>query len=158
LGLDNRHVLIDSQRMPIRVGVDLIAVAEVADSLRTHSNRYLARVYTPREVDDCRGKSTEVIAGRLAARFAAKEAAIKVLRPGNGETDEGIPWNAIEVVRDAAGAAELEFSGRAAELALEAGLGSVSVSLTHEKAYAAAVVVAEVDRAPIPPRRAEGDT
>jgi phosphopantetheine--protein transferase-like protein len=81
-----------------------------------------------------------------------------VLRPENGETDAGIPWNAIEVVRDASGAAELEFSGRAAELAHDAGLGSVSVSLTHEKAYAAAVVVAEVDCDPIRSRRAEGDT
>jgi holo-[acyl-carrier protein] synthase len=127
--------------MALRVGIDLVAVPEVEESLRVHADRYLARIYTAREVDDCRGGSAEVLAERLAARFAAKEAAIKVLRP---EAQEAVPWNAIEVVRSASGATELELSGRAAELADAAGVMSVSVSLTHEKGYAAAVVVAEI--------------
>ena len=127
--------------MAIRVGIDLVGVAEVEESLRAHPDRYLARIYTPREVEDCRGSSAEVVAERLAARFAAKEAAIKVLRPTR---ETSVPWSAIEVVRTASGAPELAFSGRAAELANAAGIASVSVSLTHERTYAAAVVVAEV--------------
>jgi holo-[acyl-carrier protein] synthase len=115
----------------------------VEESLRAHPDRYLARVYTAREVDDCSGASSTTVAERLAARFAAKEAAIKVLRPTR---ETSVPWTAIEVVRTASGTAELELSGRAAKLADDAGITSVSVSLTHERAYAAAVVIAEVNR------------
>src|SRR5262249_20843004 len=91
------------------------------------------------------GQPPAVAAERLAARFAAKEAAMKVLRQGGEEADPAIPWNAIEIVRDPSGAPRLAFSGRAAELAREAGVAIVAVSLTHERTYAAAVVIAEVD-------------
>lgn len=131
--------------MRLRVGVDLVSVSDVRDSLRVHSDRYLARIYSPREVDDCRGGSPAVVPEHLAARFAAKEAAMKVLRSSAEGRDEAIPWNAIEVVRDDCGAPELELSGRAAEVARAAGLASVAVSLTHEREYAAAIVVAELD-------------
>ncbi len=126
----------------MRLGIDLVAVEEVEASLRAHGDHYLRRVYSPRELDDCRNGSGGLASERLAARFAAKEAAIKVLRPA---ADVGVPWQAIEVVRDTGCGVELELSGRAAELAHAAGLGSFSVSLTHEGGYAAAVVLAERD-------------
>jgi holo-[acyl-carrier protein] synthase len=125
--------------------MDLVAVADVRDSVCAHADRYLTRIYSPRELADCSGQPPEVAAERLAARFAAKEAAMKVLRQGGEDADPAIPWKAIEVVRDPSGAPELAFSGRAAELAREAGIGTIAVSLTHERTYAAAVVVAEVD-------------
>jgi holo-[acyl-carrier protein] synthase len=126
--------------MPFRVGIDLVSVESVQDSVETHADRYLERIYTARELDDCR-TAEGVSAERLAARFAAKEAALKVLRPG----DEGVPWSAIEVVRDPAGWVDLRLSGRAAALAAEAGASGFAVSLTHEGAFASAVVIAEVD-------------
>jgi holo-[acyl-carrier protein] synthase len=126
--------------MAIRVGIDLAAVAAVADSLSgAHSDHYLDRVYTTREVDDCRNQAGEIEPMRLAARFAAKEAAIKAI-PGGGA---GIPLTAIEVRADpATGEVSLELSGRAAEVAAEAGIGDLALSLTHEPEYAAAAVVA----------------
>jgi holo-[acyl-carrier protein] synthase len=104
--------------------------------LQAHGQRYLERVYTAREIADCTG-ADGVDPERLAARFAAKEAAMKVLRPG----DAAVPWPSIEVVRDAAGVPALTLHGPAAELARAAGLTEFAVSLTHEDAYAAAVVV-----------------
>ena len=127
------------------MGVDLVAVADVREAVRVHADRYLTRIYTPRELADCGWGVHAVATERLAARFAAKEAAMKVLRPARDRGDPAIPWQAIEVVRDASGAPELEFSGSAAELAREAGFASVAVSLTHERTYGAAVVVAELD-------------
>ena len=127
--------------MPVRVGIDLVSVGSVQESVRTHAGRYLQRVYTEREVSDCRtGDGDAVDAQRLAARFAAKEAAIKVLRP----RDEAVPWSSIEVRRDPGGWVDLELSGAAAALAHRAGLDGWAVSLTHEDGYASAVVVAEV--------------
>jgi holo-[acyl-carrier protein] synthase len=77
---------------------------------------------------------------RLAARFAAKEATLKVLRAG----DEGISLRAIEVRRDPGGWVDLELTGPAAALAAEAGLSGFAVSLTHDGGYASAVVLAEL--------------
>jgi holo-[acyl-carrier protein] synthase len=125
--------------MSIRVGIDLISVASVRASVDTHAEHYLERIYTDAEVADC--TSDGVIDARsLAARFAAKEATIKVLRP---EHDEAVPWRHIHVRRDPSGATDLELSGHAAELAAGAGLTDLAVSLTHENDLAAAVVVAQ---------------
>ena len=121
----------------MRVGIDLVSVDSVREAIQTHSDRYLERVYTERELQDCR-TSAGVDPERLAARFAAKEATLKVLRP----TDQTIPWRAIEVLRDPSGWVELQLSGPAAALAAAAGLTDFSVSLTHEGGFASAIVVA----------------
>ena len=119
----------------------MTSVAGVRDSIDTHGQHYLDRVYTGDELAECRSPAG-LDAERLAARFAVKEAAMKVLRPAE---DDAVPWNTIEVRHpDASGTVEIELSGRAAELAAAAGLGELSASLTHEAEFAAAVVVAEV--------------
>ncbi|MGZ8561990.1 MAG: holo-ACP synthase [Candidatus Limnocylindria bacterium] len=125
--------------MPIRVGFDLVSVAAVDDELHAPTrDRYLARVYTEREVADC-ATGQGISAERLAARFAAKEATIKVLPPSS----DGFSLRDIEVRRAASGAVDLELTGAVAELARSAGIIGLSVSLTHEAGMAGAVVVAE---------------
>jgi holo-[acyl-carrier protein] synthase len=123
--------------MSLRVGTDLVFVDTVRESIRSHAEHYLKRVYTERELEDCR-TSNGVDAERLAARFAAKEATMKVLRP----RDEGIPLRSIEVRRDPSGWVELELSGPAAALANESGITELALSISHEGDFAAAVVVA----------------
>lgn len=129
--------------MPVRAGIDLVAIATVQAAAEEHGDRYLQRVYTPREL-----AASQTAAGtdfrRLAACFAAKEAALKALRAG---PDAAVPWTAIEVARDDDGSFRLELSGAAAEIAARAGLGDLSVSVTSEPAYAAAVVIASFSAA-----------
>jgi len=125
--------------VPIRVGIDLVAAQSVGDSVDAHGDRYLTRVYTGREIADCRTE-VGVDAQRLATRFAAKEATLKVL----GLDGEGFALTEIEVRREPSGAVGVQLSGRAAELAGEAGIVALSLSLTHESGLAAAVVVAEL--------------
>jgi holo-[acyl-carrier protein] synthase len=126
--------------VPIRVGIDLVAADAVQESLRAaHGERYLERVYTDREIDDCR-TAAGIDPERLAARFAAKEATLKVLPAG----DEGLALTTIEVRREPSGRVNVQLSGRAAELATDAGVVDLSLSLTHEAGLAAAVVVAEI--------------
>jgi holo-[acyl-carrier protein] synthase len=127
--------------MPLRVGIDLVSVDSVRESIETHGERYLERIYSDREVSDCRTAGT-VDPERLAGRFAAKEATIKVLRPG----DDPVPWREIEVQRDASGWVELRLTGRAARLASDAGIEDLTLSLTHERGLASAVVIAEIRR------------
>ncbi|GAC1321452.1 MAG: holo-[acyl-carrier-protein] synthase [Chloroflexota bacterium] len=121
----------------MRVGIDLVSIADVSASIAQFDRGYLDRIFTPREQQDCTGEA-EQFASRLAARFAAKEAAIKVLCPG----DQGLGWTSIEVQRAPDGWPELVLHGAAGALALQHGLTSFAVSLSHEGAYATAVVVA----------------
>jgi holo-[acyl-carrier protein] synthase len=121
----------------IRVGTDVTAVHEVAESVDRFGLRYLERIYTEHEISSCVGAPL-VEAASLAARFAAKEATIKVLRPVGHQPD----WRSVEVRRDPGGWCTMVLSGRAAVLAEQAGITDLAVSLTHEGDVAAAVVVA----------------
>lgn len=117
----------------LRVGIDLTSVVEVRDAIATHGERYLQRIYAPEELADAGGDPR-----RLAARFAAKEAVLKVLRPA----DDALPWKEIRVRRHPSGWTDLVLSGRVAERARSAGVDEWAVSLTHEGDLASAVVVA----------------
>lgn len=118
-----------------RVGIDLTSVSAVRDAVTAHGDRYLSRVYTARELADCDREPA-----RLAGRFAAKEAAIKVLRP---DRSTALPWSEIEVVREPDGHVELVLAGRVAARAREQRLDGFAVSLSHEGDAACAVVVAQ---------------
>ena len=121
----------------VRVGIDLTAVGDVAQSLERFGDRYARTVYTDTELADCAGEPAVRSRG-LAARFAAKEATLKAL----GVTSEKAPgWRQIEIRRTETGAPELVLHGLAAELAGEMGISSWAISLTHEGDMAAAVVI-----------------
>jgi holo-[acyl-carrier protein] synthase len=115
----------------ISTGVDIVEIDRVADLLARHGERFRRRVYTDREWDDCGGRVES-----LAARFAAKEALIKAL--GSRE----LPLAEIEVVRPARTQPSLRLSGRAAEIARALRVTELSVSLTHGRGHAVAMVVA----------------
>jgi holo-[acyl-carrier protein] synthase len=121
----------------VRVGMDLVEVEQVAESLDRFGDRYLHRVFTAHEVASCAGPPSVVAAG-LAARFAAKEATIKVLRPTGSQPD----WRSMEVRRHPEGWCSMVLSGQASVLAQRAGIDDLALSLTHEETIAGAVVVA----------------
>ena len=125
------------ERGPIRVGTDLCSVRDVEASVEAFGDRYLRRVYTEHELEYC-GRDPQRSAERLAARFAAKEAVVKVLRPREARPE----WKSIEVRRDPDGWCELSLTGTAARLAREQAIDSLAVSLSHEAGLANAVVVA----------------
>jgi holo-[acyl-carrier protein] synthase len=114
----------------IRIGVDIVEIDRIAHALRHHGDRFIERVFTPREAAYCRTKRS---AASWAARFAAKEALGKALRV------EHTPprWVDAEVVLDPRGRPTLLLTGLAAELAAGARL---EVSLSHSHRYAVAVV------------------
>jgi holo-[acyl-carrier protein] synthase len=124
----------------LRVGVDLTSIEEVEHSIARFGDRYIKRVFTGHEIESC-ARGNGLTSGGLAARFAAKEATIKVLRPKDAQPD----YRSIEVRRHADGWCEIELSGTAAELAEAGGVRHLALSLTHEAGMAAAVVVAVCD-------------
>ena len=120
----------------LRVGTDLVRVADVGHSIEEFGDRYLTRVYTPEELSTCRVDGSWTVE-RLAARFAAKEATTKVLR-----SVDGISYQSIEVSLDEFGAPELVLHGSALQRAEALGLQETSVSMSHEGEYAVAIVAA----------------
>ena len=132
------------------VGVDLVEVKEVLGSIERFGDRYVRRLFTDDEIAYCRAHSAQSHgdasgaaweAMRFAARFAAKEATIKVLR-----TDERPDFRTIEVRRSRVGWCDVVLHGAAKELADAAGIDELSLSMSHEPGFATAVVVARRSR------------
>ena len=113
--------------MPRGVGIDLIEIERVERALERRP-RLAERLFTDAELAYSRERARP---GRhLAARFAAKEAVIKVL-------GEGVPMRQIEVVSGEP--PTLQLHGRAAEVAGDA---EIAISMTHSAENAAAVAFA----------------
>jgi holo-[acyl-carrier protein] synthase len=117
----------------LRTGVDLIEIARVEAVVRRHGERFLNRIFTPQEQADAQGQ-----AASLAARFAAKEAAAKALGCGIGP----VSWLDIEITRDPERRPVIVLHGAAQQRAQALHLREWSVSLSHSKDYAIALVVA----------------
>jgi holo-[acyl-carrier protein] synthase len=116
------------------IGVDIIDIERLAQSVDRFGDRFLKRVYTEHELAYCNGRITS-----LAARWAAKEAVAKALGTGIGE----VRWQEIEVVSEDNCRPTLRLHGAAAELANQLGIKDFAVSLSHAKDYAVAFVMGE---------------
>jgi holo-[acyl-carrier protein] synthase len=108
------------------LGIDLVEVARIEQSITRHGERFLHRVFTDAEIAYCGGMKNS--APFYAARFAAKEAVSKALGTGIGAA---CGWLDIEVRRKATGAPFVILHGAAAETARRLGIGSVLLSLSH---------------------------
>jgi holo-[acyl-carrier protein] synthase len=121
------------------IGVDLVKVARIERVLGRYGDRFLAHVFTDREIAYCRDKSWA--AAGFAMRFAAKEAFSKAL--GVGLRKGGIRWREVEIIPNPMGKPEIFISGRAAALCEAAGIANFHLSLTDEDGRALAVVILE---------------
>src|SRR5580698_6702231 len=124
--------------MVLGLGTDLIEIERVQRSIDRFGDRFLERVFTPDEIAYCMRKKS--FGESFAARFAAKEAAAKALGTG---ISRGVSWKEFEVTREMSGKPGLLLHGRAAELAAAIGVTRISLSLTHTRDLAMAVVVME---------------
>jgi holo-[acyl-carrier protein] synthase len=118
------------------VGIDLVRLSRIDESLATFGDRFLRRVFTEGEIAYAT-ETPALTSARLAARFAAKEATVKAL----DLAERGVGWREIEVTRRPSGAPSLVLHGNALAASEEAGAPALSVSLSHEGDYATAVVI-----------------
>jgi holo-[acyl-carrier protein] synthase len=121
-----------------RIGTDLFTVSDLDDSVETFGDRYLDRLFTPIELSQSAGSSE-----RLAARFAGKEAVVKLLRL---PSSEALPYRDIEIASAPTGAPLVRLRGRAREAAAHQGLGRIAISLSHDSGRAFATAVAITTR------------
>ena len=117
------------------VGVDIIEISRITQTVKRWGDRFLHRTYTEGELAYCRGRPTQ-----LAARFAAKEAVMKALGTGI----RGVGWRDVEVVRARSGAPSIKLHGRGAKVAERLAMSQVALSLSHSREYAVASVVMEI--------------
>jgi holo-[acyl-carrier protein] synthase len=122
----------------LSTGVDILYIPRIEQALERYGQRLLDRCFTAAEICSCRGFASE-----FAARYAAKEAVSKTLGVGlRIMSRHGILFHEVEILPDRYGQPHVYLHGYAAERAQELGLKEWAVSLTHEKEYTVAFVVA----------------
>ncbi|MBN2269703.1 MAG: holo-ACP synthase [Sedimentisphaerales bacterium] len=118
-------------------GIDLVDCPRIAQMAERHGERFIDRVFTKAEQEYAKSTKNEI--EKLAGRFAAKEAILKLM--GTGWRGK-IAWTDIEVVNNAMGQPEVILAGEVKEIAEKLGISHVSVSITHTANFAIASAVA----------------
>ncbi|MGA7378630.1 MAG: holo-[acyl-carrier-protein] synthase [Candidatus Sulfotelmatobacter sp.] len=124
--------------MIVGTGIDIAEVPRIRKAIERFGDRFLQRVFTPAEILYCDSKANR--AERYAARFAAKEAAMKAIGTG---WNHGVRWRDCEVTRMPGGRPTLTFHGKAAEFAAKLDAKHAALSLSHTAEQAIAQVILE---------------
>ena len=124
--------------MIVGTGIDIAEVPRIRHSIERFGERFLRRIYTAGEIRYCDSRANRV--ERYAARFAAKEAAMKALGTG---WSHGVRWRDCEVVRMPGGRPTIAFHGKAGEIAARMGVKNAALSISHTSEQAIAQVILE---------------
>ncbi len=117
-------------------GVDLVEIKRLRDLSPAVYQRFLKRVLSAREQNH-----QPLSFSHVAGVFAAKEAVSKALQCGIG----AVGWQSIEIVSDERGAPQVFLSGPALQIAQDLFICCWTVSISHEKEYAVAMVIAQAE-------------
>jgi holo-[acyl-carrier protein] synthase len=124
--------------MIVSIGIDIIEVARIREVL-LRTPRFADRVFTAAERAYCESRGA-VAAQHYAARFAAKEAALKAFQTG---WRGGIRWQDVEIASRESGAPYLILNGPVKELFEKSGATTAHLSIAHTSEHAIAQVVLE---------------
>jgi len=124
--------------MIVGTGIDIAEVPRIRKSIERFGERFLQRIYTAGERRYCDSKANRM--ERYAARFAAKEAAMKALGTG---WNHGVRWRDCEIIRMPGGRPTIAFHGKAGEFAEKLGVRNTALSISHTEEQAIAQVILE---------------
>jgi len=122
-------------------GIDLVDCPRIEKMIKEHGKRFINRVFTAAEQNYAQDKKDRI--EKLAGRFAAKEAVLKLM--GTGWRGK-IAWTDIEVVNNAVGQPEVSLTGEVKKLADKLGINHISVSITHTANFVIASAVALTEK------------
>jgi holo-[acyl-carrier protein] synthase len=125
--------------MDIAHGIDLVDFGRIDQMLARHKQRFLNRVFTAKEQAQAFELVDKNQSQRLAGRFASKEAILKLL--GTGWRGK-IAWTDMEITNNALGQPQVALSGEVERIAKDAGVGNITLSITHTANFAIASAVA----------------
>jgi holo-[acyl-carrier protein] synthase len=134
----SRIKLTSEGAMIVGLGLDIAEIDRIEAAIKRHGAPFLERLFTPAEASYCERHKNRF--ERYAARFAAKEAAMKALGTG---WSRGVRWRDIEVAREPGGKPVLRLAGVAREIADGLGVKNISLSITHSGNLALAQVIFE---------------
>ena len=120
----------------VKIGTDICQIDRVKSVYKRYGKRFLERILTENELKYVTSNKKNLI-GRLAGRFAAKEATSKVLGTGL----KGVYFKEIEIIRESSGAPKITLHKRAKSKASKLNLSNFEVSISHEKGFAIAIVI-----------------
>ena len=120
----------------IKIGTDICQINRVQSIYKRYGGKFLYRILTENEIKYVTSNTKNLI-NRLAGRYAAKEAASKVLGTGL----KGVYFKEIEILREPSGAPKIVLHKRAKLKAKEKGLSYFEVSISHEKNFVIAIVI-----------------
>ena len=115
------------------VGIDLVEIQRIEESVNRYGERFTDRVFTPWEIQYCRSKINPMLS--YAGRVAVKEAVFKAVGTG---FSEGVKWKSVEVVNDRKGQPQVRL-GKA--IRDHIGDKNILISLSHTKDHAVAVAI-----------------
>lgn len=118
-------------------GIDLVDCPRIEQMVQRHGERFVKKVFTVAEQDYAEKNKNKI--EKLAGRFAAKEAVLKLM--GTGWRGK-IAWTDIEITNNAAGQPEVTLDGEVKRIADELEIDHISVSITHTANFAIASAVA----------------
>jgi holo-[acyl-carrier protein] synthase len=124
----------------IGIGTDLVEIPRIEHALARHGERFARKILVPHELE--RFSAHRKPAAYLAKRFAAKEAFSKAMGTG---IRFPVNWQNVSVANLPSGKPCLRFSVALADLLATRRICEVHVSLTDERAVAAAFVILEGD-------------
>ena len=126
--------------MIVGLGIDVVEVARIRDSMERFGQAFINRILTDTETREMNGLKHGK-AAFAASRWAAKEAAVKALGTG---FSQGIGFQDVEIESLPSGEPKLRLHNEAAKHAESRGINNTLVSISHEKSVATAVVVMEM--------------
>jgi len=118
-------------------GIDLVDCSRIEAMIERHGERFIQRVFTAAEQAYAEANKNEI--EKLAGRFAAKEAILKLM--GTGWRGK-IAWTDIEIINNSSGQPEVTLGGEVEKIADKLGIKHISVSITHTANFAIASAVA----------------
>ncbi len=118
-------------------GIDLVDFPRIEEMVNRHGERFLNKVFTATEQAYAEANKNRI--EKLAGRFAAKEAILKLM--GTGWRGK-IAWTDIEIVNNPTGQPEVTVCGEVERIAEELGIKHISISITHTANFAIASAVA----------------
>jgi len=120
--------------MIMGVGVDIIEISRIQDSVDKYGDKFLNKIYTKTELEYCLSKSSKY--QHLAARFAAKEAVYKALTTGWHEV---ATWQDIEISNTLNGMPLVTLTGKLKNFLSKD--KNLKISISHSRDYVVCMAI-----------------
>lgn len=127
--------------MVLGIGIDIIEIDRIKESIEKLGDRFLKKIYTQKELDYCNSKASKY--QHYAARFAAKEAIYKAI---SSYCRQGISWQEAEIYNEANGMPSVKLYGK-----LKNFLGDdkeLKITISHSNNYVTCFAILYVKAVP----------